>query len=137
MTRPADYQRERGERQEQRILAALKDGPMSTEQLVAHLFMSRAAVGKYIRRLIAHPRQVRIYKYEAKSVRGGEKAPYFGLGDGQHARKPKPLTLSEKFKQLKADPERHERVLAKRRIAVRLKRAAKTPNTWLSILGAP
>ena len=134
--RAADYQKERGYRQERRILAALVLGPKSTAQLQAELSMSRATVGIYIRRLVAEPRRVRIGDYAAPP-KGGQPAPLFVLGSGQHARKPKAMSRREVFKRLKADTDRHERFLAKRRLLVRIKNAIRTPTTWLSALGAP
>lgn len=132
--RAPDYQKERGLRQERRVLAALKTGPKSTAQLQVELCMSRACVGIYIRRLIAAPRRVRIGAYDS-SPKGGQPAPLFVLGSGPHARKPKAMTCREAFKRLKADADRHQRFLAKRRIVVRLKAATARPSTWLSALG--
>lgn len=135
--RGPNYQKERGERQERRILAALAVRPMTTSELQEKLSLSRPSIGNYIRRLMAAPRQVRISGYAPRPEQGGKRAAYFAIGAGRDAKRPAHLTRAEQFKLLKADQERHDIHLAKRRNAVLIKRITAAPHPWFAALGVP
>lgn len=77
--RAPGYQKERGERQEARILAALEDGPATIAQLVARLPMTRKTIHHYMQRLMAQPnRRVHITSLR---INGGHPAYVYDLGD--------------------------------------------------------
>jgi hypothetical protein len=134
MTRPAGYQAARGERQIVRVVAALQEKPMTTEQLCAELFLSRASIGIYVRRLRTAPKRVYICKFAAQPNVFGRRAPVFALGTYPDAKEPHAKTTAEKFKKLKSDKERHNLRLAKRRADTRIKSVMKTANPWYSAL---
>lgn len=50
-----DFQKERGQRQENRLLALLEDGPMDAFQLSAKLHLSKFQTHTYLNRLMAEP----------------------------------------------------------------------------------
>lgn len=219
MPRNADYQKERGERQQDRILDCIADQAKTTKQIAAELYMSRASVAIYLKRLMdSTPRHAHIERYELPTT--GRATPFYRLGNKPDAvfqpyyvRKPKQpdrktarimdilelltvphtvheicaeITLtpsgvrrylqelkadkriyikgwrhpgkrgdlapiyalgnrpdapkrgesrSERYKREKADKDKYERILAKRRAADRAKAAASKPNTWLGALG--
>lgn len=217
--RNADYQKERGYRQEERILAAIADEAKTTRQLAAELHISRASVAVYLRRLTISPiKHVHIERYEMLTTgrptpfyRGGTKpdavfqaiyvrkdkqpdrrtarimqilelliapkaaadlaplmtitisgtrrylqelradkriyikswrhpgkrgdwAPVYMIGNKPDAPKPKE-TRAERHAKDKADADKYERILAKRRAASRVKTATSKPSNWLSALG--
>lgn len=134
MKRRPGYQAARGERQIARVIAALQGEPMTTEQLCAELFLSRASIGIYIRRLRAKPKRVHICKFDPPPNIFGRRAPVFALGARPDAKEPHAKTCAENFKELKADKERHEHRLAKRRADARIKSATKIPNRWYAPL---
>lgn len=59
-TKRKGFQKERGERQENRILALLEDGPMSAFDLCAKLHLSKFQTHTYLNRLMAEPNK-RVY----------------------------------------------------------------------------
>jgi predicted ArsR family transcriptional regulator len=218
MTRPANYQQYRGERQIARILAAVANEPMTARELAAHVNLHVSSVLIYTQRLMAEPRQLRVAAYAPCSR--GKPAPMYGPGDapdvdyigtrkprvgerlekqrarvlaamaspctaeqlgvklsltvsrarvyirelrkakqayiqswasppargdlapvyalGSKADKPKPRqSRALRYKLEKADQDRHDRNLAKRRARYDVAKAVARPNTWLSALGVP
>lgn len=118
-----------------RILAKLADGKATTAELMESLFMSKANMARYIRHLRQEPRRIRI---AAWLHTGGSKAPIYAIGQKDA---PRPGIASGKVKYqravaaVKADPDRYDRYMASRRTADYMRRARKTPSTWLSALG--
>lgn len=77
MTRSPNYQKERGLRQEARILALLAESPQTTRQLAEALHMTTSSVFIYLKRL----RQDRVSIYDFTIPTGkGREAPIFALG---------------------------------------------------------
>jgi DNA-binding CsgD family transcriptional regulator len=76
MKRGPNYQKERGERQEQRIIASLTETPKTPAQLAGALSMGQSNVSIYTRRL---KRQGRIY-VSGHSGGIGRPAPIFAVG---------------------------------------------------------
>lgn len=64
MPRGPDYQKERSERQQQRIIAALTDGPATAEQIGVKLHLNRKTAQEHLTLLISAPkRRVRVHSY--------------------------------------------------------------------------
>lgn len=75
--RAPGYQKERGERQEKRILEALAATPMTAHQLSEKLFLSRHRAQVHLKRLMKRPhRRVRIAAYEVGCGSGRPKHVY-------------------------------------------------------------
>lgn len=80
--RAPGYQKERAERQQARILAALAIAPASTLELVDLLHMSSSCVHKHLMELQAKPnRRVRVVDFEV--VVPGRPRGIYGLGKGR------------------------------------------------------
>lgn len=73
------FQKERGERQEARILAALAEGPMTMRQLAERLSLSVDTIIIYIKRLRAAPK--RIYACGFSPNGYAKPSQIFALGD--------------------------------------------------------
>lgn len=216
MTRPADYQKYRSDRQIERILAAIADAPMTAKQLADQISVTVSCILIYTKRLMAEPRQIHIaghapspkgkpsplygpgdrpnveYTPKRKPKQGnrvemqidrvtkalatpctadqlgakihltrsrarfyirelrlaklayiaswdappgrGDLSPVYALGSKRDKKKPR-QTRAERYRIEKADPDKHERSLAKRRARHHSAKAASKPNTWLSALG--
>jgi hypothetical protein len=80
MTRGPDYQRERGERQEKRMLELLKEQPRTAHALAAAMHTGRSNVEIYIRRLRA---KLQIFKSDHEPRVTGRPAPVWAVGAGQ------------------------------------------------------
>lgn len=81
MPRGPNYQKERGERQMQRVLDLLATGPKDLYELADALHLSRTNVGVAIRRLKKRPdRRVYLAGYELNS---GRPRHIYALGDDQ------------------------------------------------------
>jgi DNA-binding CsgD family transcriptional regulator len=214
MTRGPNYQKERGERQEQRIIASLTEKPKTPAQIAEALSLGLSNVSIYTRRL---KRQGRIYisgheggvgrpapifavgslpdvEYVPKRrnapiktvdmrlaevrnllesghtsrelgqklhvTRGraqklvqmlkeqtpvrivgwrhpghrGDLAPIYRLGKGEDAPKPRE-TRAQRYAKEKANPEKHERNLKRRRAQYHIDKARKKPNGIFGALG--
>jgi predicted ArsR family transcriptional regulator len=80
MTRGPDYQKERSERQEQRILEALRTGPMTAHQLSDRLHISRQCAQVHLRTLMKQPdRRVHITSFQLSA---GRPRVIYALGSG-------------------------------------------------------
>lgn len=89
MSRPENYQAERGERQRGRIAWALRSAPLTAQQLADQLHLSRDAVLLHLRRMLdAEPRQVHVDGY-LPAPRQGKAAPLYGAGPGVDAEYPR------------------------------------------------
>lgn len=77
MPRAPDYQKERGQRQEQRILGSLAESPKTSRQLADLLSVSLSNISIYTRRLRSAG-QVHIAGYESCGIR--RPAPQWGVG---------------------------------------------------------
>jgi hypothetical protein len=81
--RAPGYQKERGERQEKRILEALASRPMTAYELAEKLFLSRHCVQVHVKRLMKRPnRRVHIASYEVGG--GGRPKHVYALGAGNN-----------------------------------------------------
>lgn len=79
MPRGPDYQKERSERQRQRILELLSIRPMSTYDLSDRLHLARTNVHKHLNALMEKPnRRVRVATFELKQ---GRPRYVYALGD--------------------------------------------------------
>jgi DNA-binding CsgD family transcriptional regulator len=101
--RAPDYQKERGERQEQRIIECLMAGPKTVTTLAALLAMSRCNAEIYMRRMHKADR-IHIATYEKRT---GRPAPVWAVGQKTDAeyvpnRRPSPVrTVAERVEQVK------------------------------------
>lgn len=78
-TKRPSFQKERGERQEARIIAALANGPMTSRQLAEKLSLSVDSIIIYVNRLRAAPR--RIYARGFAPNGYAKPSQIFALGD--------------------------------------------------------
>lgn len=115
----ADYtfSSERAQASIQRILAALGEHPMSRKELAPAVHKSATSVAQYLRYLqgdeeLGFPRRVRIDRWLES---GGGHVPVYALGVSKDAPKPPRKTASQRYKNLKADTEKYERILARKR----------------------
>lgn len=83
MPRGPDYQKERSERQQQRILDALQAGPMTTYQLAEILHLARPTVTKHINSLLVQPRRVHV---ESFILGNGRPRSVYAIGNGTNAK---------------------------------------------------
>jgi biotin operon repressor len=72
-----DKQRRVGRKQEMRALAALRQKPMTTQQLADALGLCRSSAANYIVRLRAEPQQIYVSGHEQRQ---GSPAPVFAVG---------------------------------------------------------
>lgn len=117
--------------QTERAAAELKACPMTTSQLADKLGLSVSRTRFYVATLRADGKAY-IKAWNAPPC-GGDLAPVYGLGnrpDKPKARK----TGAQRYRELKADPEKHERNLAKRRVLYRIRKSTRAPQTWCSAL---
>jgi hypothetical protein len=75
--RGGDYQKERGERQRQKIVFAVGDGMLSAEEIASIVCLTRSAVLLHIQRM-REAKQVRIAGYREQSR--SREIPLYGLG---------------------------------------------------------
>jgi DNA-binding CsgD family transcriptional regulator len=84
MSRGPDYQKERSERQEQRILDALLVASMTAYQLAERLHLSRQCIQVHVRALMAQPdRRVHVVSFQ---LGAGRPRLVYGLGSGHDAK---------------------------------------------------
>lgn len=114
-----------------RILAALATSPMTVEQLAAASFLTKSTMHLYIPHMRAAGYGIRIDSYEP---RDGVPAAVYALGMARDAKRPKPRTVSQRFKALKADPEKYQRSLRRRRVSRLHAKVSAKPNTWFGAL---
>lgn len=122
-------------RQIERIKNSLSEAPMTRAQLCGKLYLSIQTVCNYLQYLMKKPRQIRISGY-APTTRG-RLAPIYALGSGRDAVEPPRKTSTQFYRELQADPEKHEVYLARNRARAMAARVRRKPSTWLSALGAP
>lgn len=85
MARGADYQKDRRERQEQKILAFIAEQPLTAKQLAEKLHITRDGVNIHLKRMKEEvPRRLYIADYEY-SVVGGKPGPLYAAGDKEDA----------------------------------------------------
>lgn len=81
--RAPGYQKDRGERQQKRILEALASCPMTAHQLSDRLHLCRHRIQVHVRRLMQRPnRRVHIAAYEVGG--GGRPRHIYALGSGRN-----------------------------------------------------
>jgi hypothetical protein len=100
-----------------RVLAALGGCPMSCKELMAAIHKSKTGVTHYLRYLQGDeehgvPRLVRIAEWRENR---GRHTPVYALGSGKDARCPPRLTASQRYRKVKADPVKYEKILAAKR----------------------
>lgn len=126
-----DRQPDRRETVKARV-AALLEAPHTTNELAEKIARSPAIARRYISELKAEGR-VYIMGWQHPGHRG-DLAPRYKLGTRKDAVKPK-QTRAERWQKEKADPERHERLLKKRRHAERMKTIRAKPQGIFAALG--
>lgn len=117
-----------------RISRQLSITPMTADGLTKKVCLSLSSVQKYLAHLQQEPRRVRIRGYEPGI---GPTAPIYALGSAPDAKRRKKMSAVDRFKALKADPEKYQRALALRRLCRLRRRAAKAPEGWASALLGP
>lgn len=122
--REPGYQSERTERQQQRILDALTDGPMTSYQLGARLHMSRKTVHVHIERLMEKPNR-RVYVSGFDLNRGRPKF-IFDIGNKNHM-----TILKFQKKRMLDEIKRAGEPISAAQLAVRLGLALNTTNRYL------
>lgn len=118
----------------ERITWRLSITPMTADDLAEKVCLSLSSVQNYLAHLQQEPRRVRIQGYEPGI---GPTAPIYALGSAPDAQRRKKMTAADRFKALKADPEKYQRTLALRRLSSLRRRAAKAPEGWASALLGP
>jgi predicted ArsR family transcriptional regulator len=109
--RSPDYQKERRERQERRIIEALSE-PMDILELAAALCMARSTAQRHLTRMVnAKRRKVRIAGWRPTD---GRPLALYKRGSAPNAPS-LAKTTAEIWEQIKADPVRHEAVKASNR----------------------
>lgn len=116
MTVRCTYESERGISRLKRIIDALKEAPMTAGQLSEKLFMSQTTAHEAMRHLHGVKKSVHIKGWEITDF---HKKPIFAAGSGTDEPKPKKLERPEarrrQLQRLKADPERYELHMARRK----------------------
>lgn len=137
MTKPRQIDRRARDRMA-RILAALAEKPKTSVELMAQLFISKASMVRYLRRLQDDPRQIRVTDY----LHTGSKWSYiYALGNEPDAPAPKQQTRRERWirelAQMKADPALYDRYLSRQRAQYRARVAVSAPHGWAAALLGP
>lgn len=108
--------------------------PQTVEELTESCNCSAAYVRKYLAILMAEtPRRVHIHEWRRPDGRG-PLAKVFAAGERRDAPCVS-LTPSQRFQELKANPEKHERALKLRVLAAARRRTRKKPQNVFSALG--
>lgn len=116
-----------------RIVSALVRH-QSVQELATSLGCSVAYVRKYIAILLAEsPRRIYVKTWRRPTGPGGLTKVY-AIGNKPDAQPPR-LTGADRFKELKANPEKHERFNKVRCLAAARRRTRKKPQTIFSALG--
>lgn len=119
-------------RQIARLLDALKDGPMTCQQMAAKLHLSVHSMQNYTAHLRREsPRRIFIVDWGPAS---GRRPPIYALGDGVDMPEPPHSTVAERFAALKKDDVAYRKSLARRRAYRASQRSKSRPQTWLSAL---
>lgn len=118
-----------------RILAELTKLPMTRDELQCLMRCSKPT----IRRYIAHLRsENRIHIARWKTSNRGRFAPVHAVGCNTDAKEPVALTKTERnamrWKLVKADRDRHDRVKSQARVAANIQRVRAKPVTWFGAL---
>lgn len=80
--RQPGYQKERGERQKRRIVAACGGEPLTAQQIAEALFMSAVSVRRYLPALLEKPRLIHVAGWERT---GSRPAALYAAGVGRDA----------------------------------------------------
>ena len=120
----------------ERIMALLSDRPMTIKDLAPLVPISAAWARIYVNHLHETRRvHISVWVRWADASDRMYPRPVYRAGDKADAPKPAPLTYEERMKRswavVKADPERHERVNARRR-ARSLKPRANPLTSWIT-----
>lgn len=119
----------------ERILAALKQQPMTRDELQCLLGISKPTMRRYIAHLRAEPRRIFVKRWLRTM---GLPAPVYALGSRKDAPLPRTPTRTERnqeeWRRIKADPDRHDRVKAAARVYGRISRVRQAPQPWFAAL---
>lgn len=108
--------------------------PQTVADLTASCRCSASYVRKHLTILLAEtPRRVYVKEWRRPEGPGGL-APVYAAGSRPDAAKPK-ITQAQRFKELKADKDKHQRALLLRRLAAARRRMRKKPQTVFAALG--
>jgi hypothetical protein len=108
--------------------------PQSVADLVESCHCSAAYVHKYLAILMREtPRRIYIKEWRRPEGPGGL-APVYAAGSKLDVVKPR-ITQADRFQELKADKERHERALKLRQLSAARRRTRKKPQNVFSALG--
>lgn len=127
------YSSPRGLYQTGRIMAALKVSPLTRAELCAKLHLSIGTVCYYLGHLMEKPRRVRICGY-SPAVRRGRRPPIYALGSAPDKPEPPRETREDRYKKLKADDDKYNRHLTRKRVKEQLERAVQSPHGWAHAL---
>lgn len=116
----------------QQIIDALTGSPMTCEQLSNIIGIQRSPIRNYLAEL-RNERRVHISGW-TKAIKQGDIAPIYGLGNRPDAPKPR-KSRQQRWKEEKADPERYDRIKAKKRAAYAVDVAVKKPQGIFAALG--
>ncbi len=126
-------------RRVQAIKAALADGILNAHQISERIFLCLARTEDYLAELKAEG-AIHIKRYSPPASGKQQPIAHYALGKGRNAPKPRPMSNNRKSALARAriyrDEDRHEAFKARGRAIKRARKAAKTPQTWLSALGA-
>ena len=127
----------------QRRIAAIK-AALATEAINVHQLAERIALCMertydYLEQLVASE-EVHIKRYAPPATGKQQPIAHYALGKGRNARRPDPLTYAQKAALRRAriykDADRHDVFKARNRAQKSLAKVRKTPQSWLSALGA-
>jgi predicted ArsR family transcriptional regulator len=117
-----------------KVLADALARPQSADELAESCRCSPAYVRKYLAILMAEaPRRIHLHVWRRHEGRGPLTKVY-AAGDKRDAPRPH-LTASERFQELKANADKHERVLKLRCLAAARRRTRNKPQNVFSALG--
>lgn len=121
------------------IKQALSNGPLNAHQLAESIALCFARTEDYLEALV-DAKIVHIKRYAPPATGKQQRIAHYAFGPGRNARRPAPLTSCQKAALRRAriyrDEDHHELHKARNRAQKRARRAAKTPQSWLSALGA-
>lgn len=119
------------------IKAATTGAALSQIDIAAACFMNQVSAGDYLRELVAS-KQMHIAGWGETDHR--HKVALYTWGAGRNVPKPRPrskvMIERARLKRIKADPDAHARYLSMHRARYAINKAVKTPQSWLSALGA-
>lgn len=116
-----------------RVLVDALSRPKTADELAESCRCSASYVHKYLTILMSEkPRRVYVKEWRRPDGRGGL-AKVYAAGSKRDAKRPT-ITAAQRFKEIKADPERRERALVLRRLADARRRTRANPQPWFAAL---